>query len=73
MLGQGKNYEIFEENIYPCNSNQEAEGQKGLPASKALEVCSNIAVHYFTAGNHLTPYLDSIDGFVIRGTGYMGN
>ena len=56
-------------------SNQEAEGQKGLPAEKALEVCSKIAVHYFAddSENHLTPYLDSIDDYVIHGTSYMGN
>ena len=56
-------------------SNQEAEGTKGLPAEKALEVCSKIAVDYFAddSENHLTPYLDSIDDYVIHGTSYMGN
>jgi len=53
------------------NNTDEAEGH-GLPASKALDVCSQIAVSYFTAGNHLTPYLDSInDDYVIHGTSYM--
>ena len=52
-------------------NSDEAEGN-GLPASKALDVCSQIAVCYFTAGNHLTPYLDSISNdYIIHGTSYI--
>ena len=66
--------------LFRLTSNSE-EQEEALPASKALDVCSQIAVRYFTAtsdtssgnSNQLTSYLDSIDGYVIYGTSYMGN
>ena len=58
-------------------SNEEQE--QALPASKALDVCSQIAVRYFSTtfdassgkSDQLSSYLDSIDDYVIHGTSYI--
>ena len=45
--------------------------QQALPASKALGVCSDIAVRYFTQSDSLKDYLAKHDQYLIHGTSYM--